>query len=368
MDFNVIEAERLARIFNLSGKVISVDTIKNGNINQTYDVVLFDGNEKSRFIFQRINTYVFKNPRYIMSNIEGITSHIRNKIEKDGGDVDSVMLFYHTIDGKNYCVEEGGFWRVAKYVPGTIAINESNNLSLLYEAGRGFGTFQCMLSDYDASKLYATIPDFHNTRKRCQDFFAHVDEDPCGRVASVDVEIAQIKRLFPLGCRLNEMIDQNLLPLRVTHNDTKINNILFDESSMKAKTVIDLDTVMPGLVAHDFGDAIRFAASTTAEDEPNIAKTELDFEKYESFTKGFLEAVGHLLTENEINTLALGAFTMTYELVVRFLDDYITGDKYFKLNYPEHNLVRTKCQLKLALDMEKKLNQMQSIIAKYASD
>ncbi len=364
MNIDKNDAIRIARIFNLSGEVIRLSPIKNGNINSTYDVELRCGELAHRYIFQQINTYVFKNPHHIMSNIENVTSHIAKKLVEGGEDIDRVMKFYHTANGENYYVEGDAFWRVSDFVPNTVTFNECDKLPILYEAGRGFGEFQVMLSDFDASVLYETIPDFHNTQKRLQGLLEDIDADICGRASSIAYEIGEVKRLASLASRLGEMQGRGLIPMRVTHNDTKINNILFDCDTHEAKTVIDLDTVMPGLMAHDFGDAIRFAANTSAEDEPDTSKVSLDLSRFEAFAGGFLSEVKSILTEQEADTLALGAFTMTYELFVRFLDDYITGDKYFKLDYPQHNLVRARCQLALALDIEKKLSQMEEIVAR----
>ena len=220
-----------------------------------------------------------------------------------------------------------------------------------------------MLADFDAALLFETIPKFHDTRSRIAVLMRHVSEDPCGRVSEVEDEIARISALRSTAVRLNELVDSQELPLRVTHNDTKINNVLFDQDTGEAKTVIDLDTVMPGLVAHDFGDAIRFAANRSAEDEADLSKVGLDMEKYRAFAEGFVPQVASSLTETEIRTMAMGAFTMALELAVRFLDDYLTGDQYFKTLYPGHNLVRTRCQLTLAEDMYGKLDEMNQIIS-----
>ena len=224
-----------------------------------------------------------------------------------------------------------------------------------------------MLSDFDATDLYETIPNFHNTRSRIAVFLRHVNEDPCGRADEVEEEIEKIKAFKPLAIRLNELVDSDELPLRVTHNDTKINNVLFDKQTGNAKTVIDLDTVMPGLVAHDFGDAIRFAANTAAEDEKDLSLVSLDMARFEAFAKGFIPEIAHTMTKTEIETLALGALTMTVELAVRFLDDYITGDQYFKTKYRGHNLVRAKCQLRLAEDMLARMDEMNAIVDKIAN-
>ena len=361
--------ERIAHVaaqFGLEGEVRDVNVVTHGNINCTYDVTIRNYEEEHRYIFQKLNIFVFKNPKRIMGNIRRITEHISAKLEERGESQDHVMHFYKTPEGKNYYMRNQGFWRVSDYVPNTVTYNTSDNLDLLRSAGRAFGEFQTMLSDFDATQLYETIPNFHNTRSRIAVFLCHVNEDPCGRADEVVAEIEQVKEWKPLAVKLNEYIDSQELPLRVTHNDTKINNLLFDKDTHEAKTVIDLDTVMPGLTAHDFGDAVRFAANTAPEDEPNVANVSLDMNRFRAFAEGFVPQITHSLTPLEVETLALGAFVITVELAVRFLDDYITGDQYFKTLYPGHNLVRARCQLALAEDMYRHLDEMNAIIAEIA--
>ena len=365
-----ISREILALIadkFLIPGELVGYETIHNGNINGTFFVDFKNENDTEKYVFQRINTYVFKQPEQIMSNIALISSHMKKKIEAANLDGDLYICFMSTAEGNLFVNDNNGFWRVYKYVRNSYTINQSDDPAKLESAGRAFGQFQNMLSDFDASKLYATIPNFHNTKARIENFFKNVEKDECSRVLNVKEEIEDIKKLVPTAIILNEMLDKNEIPLRVTHNDTKINNVLFDTKTDEAKTVIDLDTVMPGLVAHDFGDAIRFAANKSAEDEPDLSKVGLDMNKYRAFAKGFVGVLSDSLTENEIKTLALGAFTMTLELVVRFLDDYITGDKYFKILYPEHNLVRTRCQLKLAKEMHERLDEMNAVISEISN-
>ncbi len=358
--------QQLCEVFCINGTVRESSVISNGNINTTYDVYVEESGALHRYVFQKLNIFVFKNPKRIMSNIEYITEHIAGKLEESGESRDKVMHFLHTASGRNYYMEDQGFWRISEYVSNTVAINSSDDLTKLREAGKAFGRFQTMLSDFDATMLYETIPNFHNTRSRIAVFLRHVNEDPCGRVEQVLAEIEKIKEFRALAVRFNELLDSQELPLRVTHNDTKINNVLFDKDTGEAKTVIDLDTVMPGLVAHDFGDAIRFAANTAMEDEPDLAKVSLDMSKYRAFAEGFIPEIVSTLTDTEISTMALGAFVMTVELAVRFLDDYITGDAYFKTLYREHNLVRARCQLRLAEDMFEKLDEMNRVIEEIA--
>ena len=363
MDANLNNFNELLRVFMLDGSVEKYELTSNGIINNTYVVTVIADEGEKKYIFQRINVFVFKKPIDIMKNIEKITSHIASKLDAEGLDPYKVMHFAHTAEGKNYYMNGEEFWRVSEFVPNSVAYNSCDDLKVLRSAGRAFGEFQTMLSDFDASTIYETIPDFHNTRARIDVFKKHVEEDPCGRAAEVAEEIEKIKGFYDMAVRLNELLDSGELPLRVTHNDTKINNVLFDKDTGEARTVIDLDTVMPGLVAHDFGDAIRFAANTAAEDEPDLSLVSLDMARFRAFTEGFIPEVAHSLTPTEIKTLALGAFTMTAELSVRFLDDYIMGDKYFKTRYKGHNLVRTRCQIRLAEDMLARMDEMNGIIS-----
>ncbi len=363
MEIDIKMFKELAETFRLEGEIESIDIISNGNINTTYDVYLKSGDESKRYVFQKLNIFVFKSPKKIMKNIEKITSHISSKLESYGRDRDSVMHFAHTADGKNYFMDKQSFWRISEFVPNTETFNSCEDLNKLRSAGKAFGDFQTMLSDFDATALYETIPNFHNTRSRIAVFLRHVNEDPCGRVSEVTAEIEKIRKFKPMAIELNELLDSQELPLRVTHNDTKINNVLFDKTTGEAKTVIDLDTVMPGLVAHDFGDAVRFAANTAAEDEPDLSKVSLDIDRFRAFAEGFIPEISDSLTDTEIKTMALGAFTMTVELAVRFLDDYIQGDQYFKTLYRDHNLVRARCQLRLAESMLENMDEMNSIIS-----
>lgn len=344
--------------FLLKGELDTYGLITRGNINTTFWVKY--NNPEKFYIFQKVNTYVFHEPRQIMRNIDYVTEHIR---QKNKNTEKRSLHFYHTENRDNFWFDENGeFWRVYNYMTGTVTYQISSDPKVLYMAGRAFGEFQTQLSDFDASLLFETIPDFHNTKKRLEKFFSDVERDEVGRVDEVMEEIEYISSCREKASRLTEMLENGELPLRVTHNDTKINNVLFDEETKEPVVVIDLDTVMPGLAAHDFGDAVRFAANTAEEDEPDTSKVSLDLDLYRAFAEGFVEATAGELGEAELNSLALGAFTITVELATRFLDDYITGDKYFKTNYKKHNLVRCRCQLALARDMERKFDEMNKIV------
>ena len=250
---------------------------------------------------------------------------------------------------------------MTNYIP-SVTYNSVKDSQILRNAGMAFGEFQTQLADFEIGLLHETIPNFHNTRSRYENFLRAVEADSANRVREVQDEIAFLKEVQDQACSLTDMQKAGKLPLRVTHNDTKINNVLFSREDDSALVVIDLDTVMPGLVGHDFGDAIRFAANFVEEDCPEYDKAGVDLDVFRAFAEGFLSQTAQTLTPNEVNTLALSCFALTTELAVRVLEDYLRGDPYFKINYPEHNLVRTRCQIALAKDMLRKLPQMETIV------
>ncbi len=357
--------EKLAKVcegFCIDGTYIGHELIQVGNVNKTYRVIvrLTSGNEKS-FLVQNLNTYVFKNPVKVMDNIDKVTEHIR---AKHPGKI--ALHFHHTKDRKTYIESGKDFWRMSNFIPST-TYNVVNDLNVVRNAGRAFGAFQTDLSDFDSNELFETIPNFHNTTKRFESLAAIVAADPCGKVAEVREELDYLFSVQEMACRLTTLWEQGKLPLRVTHNDTKINNVLFDAEGNAALVVVDLDTVMPGLVGHDFGDAIRFAANYAEEDSPELSKVGVSMDVFRAFTEGFLEKTAGALTQTELETLALSCFVLTVELAVRFLDDYIQGSPYFKINYPEHNLIRTRNQIALAKDMQKKMPLMEKIVKECAS-
>lgn len=362
-----MDLKEVCDLFGIEGEYDRYEQIKTGNINQTYMVNFIRDGQDKPYILQKVNTFVFKNPENVMRNIDKVTAHIRKNI-KAGGVTSKrdVLHFLHDKNGNTYTYDsEGGFWRGYRYIENSVTINTSDDLHVMEEVGRGFGRFQKHLSDFDASCLFESIPDFHNTRKRFDTLFAEAKIDKYDRVKDVKEELEYCRTHYELSCTLCDMAAKGELPLRVTHNDTKCNNVLLDETTHDALAVIDLDTVMPGLTAYDFGDAIRFGANNTIEDDPDLSKVFLDMKKYEAFVSGFIPTISNSLTDKEIETMHLGAYIMTTELVARFMLDYIMGDVYFKLDYPEHNLIRTRNQYKLASDMEKHLDEMQQIVLKY---
>ena len=360
LDPVVLEAlKEVGEKFRLQGEIDSYDLITHGNINTTYCVKY--NNPDKYYIFQKVNTYVFHDPVEIMKNIDLVTEHIRVKNSR-AATVLPALHYHHTEDGKNYWFgAKDKFWRVSNNFD-ALTYQASSDPAVLKMAGKAFGEFQRNLSDFDASLLFETIPNFHNTKKRLEGFFANVEKDELGRVKEVEKEIEFVRSHRALAEKLTNLLEEGKIPTRVTHNDTKINNVLFNKENGEPLVVIDLDTVMPGLPAHDFGDAVRFAANTAAEDEKDLSKVSFDLELYRGFAEGFISETAGILTDAELETMALGAITIAIELGMRFLDDYITGDKYFKTRYEGHNLDRTRCQFALAADMEKKFDLMNKIV------
>ena len=352
--------EQVSRLFRIEGEYVGYETICIGNVNQTYEVkfILPEGTPKS-FLVQNVNTYAFRHPVKLMENIDKVTEHIR---AKKPGQV--ALHFHHTADRKTYVEDGKFFWRMTNYISSK-TYGTATDPEIVYNAGRAFGEFQNQLSDFDIDQLYETIPDFHNTRARYEQLADAVAKDPIGRVAEVREELEYLLRVREEACKLTDMAQRGELPLRVTHNDTKINNVLFSPIDKRAMVVVDLDTVMPGLVGHDFGDAIRFAANREAEDSRDLDKVGVDLDIFRSFAEGFLEQTAKTLTEKEIGTLATSCLTLTVELATRFLTDYILGDPYFNIKCPDHNLARTRCQIALAKDMQKKMPQMESCIRQF---
>lgn len=349
----------ILKIFKIDHELIGYNEVEMGHINNTYKVFAKTSDEKfKQYIVQKINTYVFTNPKAVMRNIDLITTHIRNI------DTNKALHFHHTTDGKNYYIEGNNFWRLYTYMDGT-AFDNNIDEEIMYQCGRAFGQFQNQLSNFDASKLEEIIPDFHNTTKRYQALLESVAIDPLDRVENCKEEIKFIVESKDLALKLDSLKALGEIPLRPTHNDTKTNNVLLNSKTHEPLIVIDLDTVMPGLVMHDFGDAIRYGANTAAEDEKDLTKVKLSIPFYESFTKGFIGEVSSSLTKAEVDYMSLGPIAMTFELSTRFLKDYIDGDKYFKISYPEHNLVRAKCQIALLKDMIDHFKEMDNIVHKY---
>ncbi len=347
----------VSRLFRIEYEYLGYETIQMGNVNRTYKVnfMLPEGKPKS-FLVQNVNTYAFRNPIGLMDNIDKVTEHIRAK--KPG---QLALHFHHTADRKTYVVDGKNFWRMTNYVP-SVTFNTVTDLNIVRNAGQAFGEFQMDLADFDIAELTETIPGFHHTRRRYETLLRSIEENKAGRLDEVKEEIDFLLSVQDLACKLTDLHAAGELPLRVTHNDTKINNVLFNPETSDAMIVIDLDTVMPGLMGHDFGDAIRFAANYTEEDCRDLSRVGVNLEVFRAFAEGFLSKTARTMTDKEVQTLALSCFVLTAELATRFLADYLDGDLYFNIKTPDHNLVRTRCQIALAKDMLKHMDEMEAIV------
>ena len=355
------------RGFDIDGTFLECTPCGNGHINDTF-MMSFDRNgETHRYSLQHMNRSVFRDPVSLMNNILHVTDYLKEQIRAQGGDPQRETLdFVCAKSGEPYFIDSfGEYWRAYHFVEDAYALEEVKDPQDFYQSAVAFGNFQRMLADFPADTLTETIAGFHDTKARFAAFEKAVEEDVCGRAAGVQQEIRFIKDRYDVACVLGDLLEAGELPLRVTHNDTKSNNVLMDNATGKGLCVIDLDTVMPGLAVNDFGDSIRFGASTGAEDEKDLSRISCDMELYDIYAKGFVEGCGGALTDMEIECLPIGAKVMTYECGMRFLTDYLSGDTYFKVDYPTHNLDRTRTQLKLVWDMEQKWEQMQEIARKY---
>ncbi len=367
MSYNTIK--NVLPMFCFKGRYQSVRELTSGNVNNTYLLTYQDGDLRRQYILQHVNTYVFKNPHEVMSNIAAVTEHVRDSYQRCNESAERrVLELIKTCQGTNlFEDEDGDFWRAYSYIDEADALDMVESPAQMEEVGRGFGVFQRMLYDFPAHQLYQSIPNFHNTPKRFYAFVRSVDEDKANRVQFLEEEIEFMFDRRRMMGEITKLLDANMLPLRVTHNDTKSNNVLLDRASGKAICVIDLDTVMPGSSLYDYGDAIRFGASTAAEDEPDTSKIALDMDKTKAFTRGFIEETNGFLTHEELIRLPLGIKVITCELAMRFLTDYIDGDLYFKVNSPDHNLTRARAQMALLRDVEAREGDLLAMCQRYIS-
>ena len=355
-----MDKQILNNVFQQFDLPVDIEPYGNGHINDTFLITTH------KYILQRINTSIFKNPDELMENIENVTVYLRNLIIAAGGNPDrETLTVIPTKDGKKYYkMDDQNVFRVYKFIMDTKSIENSKTQEDLYEAGVGFGHFQKLLADFPVDKLYETIKDFHHTPKRIEALKEAIHNDHAGRVESVKEEIAFALENASWAGTVVKGIENGSIPIRVTHNDTKINNILFDEETGRAVCVIDLDTVMPGSMLYDFGDALRMGGSTAAEDETDLEKVWFNVEAFEAFAKGYLSEMKAALTETEIKLLPLSVKLLTYECGIRFLTDYLNGDTYFKIHRKHHNLDRARNQFKLVADIADKEEKLAEIIEK----
>lgn len=357
--------DKLFGRFLVNGNFKSAKPSGCGHINDTYEIMIKtpEGIEK-RYILQRINHNVFKDPEKLMQNVENITKYLRKTITELGGDPERETLNLIPADNGKYYIkdENGNYWRVYKFIENAKTYETVEKPEHFYNSGKAFGKFQRLLSDFPAETLHETIPDFHNTKKRFEAFVDVLNQDRFNRASNVKPEIDFVLSREKEASLLVDMQEQGVLPLRVTHNDTKFNNVMIDDLTGQAICILDLDTVMPGLSLYDFGDSIRFGANPAAEDEKDLSKVWMELSLYKEFAKGYLEEASSSLTPAEIDNLAMSAKIITLECGMRFLTDYLNGDSYFKTGYPGQNIDRCRTQFKLVSDMDGKMENMKKII------
>ena len=350
----------IASAFSFKGTLVKSEPYGNGHINDTFALTYDDGGRVKRYILQRMNKSVFPDIDVLMENVAAVTEFLREKIDGRGGDSDRECLtLVRTKDGKAYCHDGANYFRMYVFIENATSYQSVREPRDFYESAVAFGSFANLLADFDASQLYEVLPNFHNTKVRYANFEAAVQKDVCGRAKEVAGEIAWVRAHSDLCGKLVDAIASGEIPLRVTHNDTKLNNVMLDNETGKGIAVIDLDTVMPGSLCYDFGDSIRFGCNSAAEDEPDLSKVHFVFDLYKTYLSGYLSAVGKGITPREKELLPWGAVLMTYECGMRFLTDYLEGDTYFKVHREGHNLDRAHTQFRLVDEMLASIGEME---------
>jgi len=352
--------------FCVKGAYDSCAPYGEGHINETFLLTTTDGALKRKYILQRINSNLFKDVARLMNNIYLVTEFSRKKIVERGGDPDRESLtVVRTKDGGNYYCDGVNFFRVYLFIDNATAYQVVKKPEHFYQSAVAFGNFANLLAEFDASKLYEPLPDFHNTVKRFENLKKAIAENKSGRLEKVKPEVEFALAHEKIVDKIVNQLKNGTIPCKVTHNDTKLNNVLIDNATDKAVAVIDLDTIMPGTIVYDFGDSIRFGCNPAAEDERDLSKVNFDISLFEQYVKGYMSALRNTMTLAEAKNLALGAIMMTYECGIRFLSDYLDGDVYFRVKREDHNLDRTRTQFKLVSDMEAAFDEMNAIVDKY---
>jgi hypothetical protein len=358
----------MVKQFQLDGDFLEVGPYGTGHINDTYASNFRTNHGVRRYIHQRINTNVFKEPEKVMENIERVTRYAREKIIAAGGDPDRETLnLVPTLDGKSFSrAEDATCWRTYLFIEGARTYDVVEDPRHVYNAARAFGNFQKLMSTLPGERLHETIPNFHHTRKRFEAFSQAVRKDAKNRARMVKNEIAFVLKREPDASVIVDMLGDGKLPERVTHNDTKFNNVMIDDRAGEGICVIDLDTTMPGSALYDFGDSVRIGASTGAEDERDLSKVGVDLDMFAGLAQGYLDAARDFLTPTEVEYLAFSAKLMTFECGMRFLADHLMGDVYFKIHRPDHNLDRCRTQFKMVAEMEEKMDRLQAIVQEHS--
>ena len=355
--------------YNIKGKLINIKEDNTGNINKTYIITFINNGIEYKYLVQQINTNVFNDPYILMENILGVTNYLKEQIILNNDNNHKVLEIIKTKDNNPLCYiyDKHGvkkYYRIYKYIDNSISYDKSFNKDIVYNTGKAFGNFQKLLNNYPMNSLNETIKDFHDTKKRYDKLIKDINNLSNDRVKEAYQEIEFIIKHQTICDLIIKKLNNNTIPYRVTHNDTKVNNVLMNKETLDYLAVIDLDTVMPGSMLFDYGDGIRSTACTCLEDEHDLTKVKIDLELFESYTRGYLSEISDCITQEELNLMAKSIEIITLELAIRFLNDYINGDTYFKVEYNKQNLYRTKAQLALVKDIETKLDYMDSFIKK----
>lgn len=355
--------------YNIKGKLINIKEDNTGNINKTYIITFINNDIEYKYLVQQINTNVFNDPYILMENILGVTNYLKEQLVLNNDNNHKVLEIIKTKDNNPMCYiyDDKGikrYYRIYKYIDNSISYDKSFNKDIVYNTGKAFGNFQKLLNNYPMNSLNETIKDFHDTKKRYDKLIKDINNLSNDRVKEAYQEIEFIIKYQTICDLIINKLNNNIIPYRVTHNDTKVNNVLMNKETLDYLAVIDLDTVMPGSMLFDYGDGIRSTACTSLEDEHDLTKVKIDLELFESYTRGYLSEISDCITQEELNLMAKSIEIITLELAIRFLNDYINGDTYFKVEYNKQNLYRTKAQLALVKDIETKLDYMDSFIKK----
>ena len=355
--------------YNIKGKLINIKEDNTGNINKTYIITFINNGIEYKYLVQQINTNVFNDPYILMENILGVTNYLKEQMILNNDNNHKVLEIIKTKDNDPMCYiyNKNGvkkYYRIYKYIDNSISYDKSFNKDIVYNTGKAFGNFQKLLNNYPMNSLNETIKDFHDTEKRYDKLIKDINNLSNDRVKEAYQEIEFIIKHQTICDLIINKLNNNIIPYRVTHNDTKVNNVLMNKETLDYLAVIDLDTVMPGSMLFDYGDGIRSTACTCLEDEHDLTKVKIDLELFKSYTRGYLSEISDCITQEELNLMAKSIEIITLELAIRFLNDYINGDTYFKVEYNKQNLYRTKAQLALVKDIETKLDYMDSFIKK----
>ncbi len=365
MAYQEKQLQEISKKFQIYGEILHAETFKIGHINETYSATYDQGGMRVRYIHQKINKGVFKNPPAVMKNVMRVTTHIRRKLEaQNARDITRrSLIVIPTRDGRShYCNSDGEYWRTFVFVEGVQTFEAVQSPDQAFQAGRAFGEFQSLLVDLPGERLHETIPNFHNTRKRFAALEQAIQKDHYNRAKDAKAEIAFATKREPIVDIILDAMAKKKIPERITHNDTKFNNVMLDTLTGDAKCVVDLDTVMPGCALYDFGDMVRTTTSPTLEDERDLSKVSMNMSTFKRLAQGYLSTAGGFLTRAEKSHLAFAGKLITFEIGIRFLTDFLSGDTYFRIHRPAHNLDRCRTQFKLVETIERQEREMQKFV------